>query len=183
MRTAGEQPLPCSRYSEDFLDNQKTIKGTFMASASEITVRPVAEPDEVRWRELFADYREFYKLPESREVVSRVWSWIHDPDRECFGLVAELDGKIVGIAHYRRFLRPSAGSVGIWLDDLFTSPEARGKGAGRALIARLQEIADTEGASVVRWITAEDNEQAQALYRTLAKRTNWVTYDAPPTSG
>ena len=151
-----------------------------MTSASTITVRQVARDDEARWRELFADYREFYRLPPSEDVLARVWDWIHDPDRECGGFVAELDGEIVGIAHYRRFLRPSAGAVGIWLDDLFTCPEARGKGVGRALIERLQAIAADEGASVVRWITAEDNSQAQALYDTLAKRTNWVTYDAAP---
>ena len=151
-----------------------------MTPAFKITVRQVASQDEARWRELFEDYRRFYKLPESGDVVARVWDWIHDPGLECSGLVAELDGRIVGIAHYRHFLRPSTGTVGIWLDDLFTSPEARGKGVGRALIERLQEMAANEGASVVRWITAEDNHQAQALYRTLAKRTNWVTYDAAP---
>jgi RimJ/RimL family protein N-acetyltransferase len=150
------------------------------SAPSQLSVRPTSPDDESRWKELFRAYREFYHLPESEETVSRVWSWIVDPDHEVQSLVAEVDGRIVAIADFRRFSRPSTGSVGIWLDDLFTDPEVRGSGAGRALIARLQEIAAEEGRSVVRWITASDNEQAQVLYDKVATKTNWVTYDAKP---
>lgn len=143
-------------------------------------VRPLEGSDEHRWRELFHGYREFYRLQESDDVVSRVWSWLRDPEHECQGLVAETEDGIVAVAHFRRFSRPSTGTVGIWLDDLFTVPEARGRGVARALIAHLQEIAGAEGRSVVRWITAEDNHQAQALYDQVARRTHWVTYDAAP---
>lgn len=151
-----------------------------MADTSALTVRSLDSSDEARWRELFRGYREFYHLEESEEIVSRVWGWLIDPDHECNGLVAEVDGRVIGLADYRRFSRPSTGSVGIWLDDLFTDPEVRGRGTGRALIARLQEIAAAEGRSVVRWITAADNAQAQVLYDGVATKTNWVTYDAKP---
>ena len=151
-----------------------------MTTSQSPTIRPTAPADEARWKELFRAYREFYRLEPSEEIVSRVWSWITDPDHEVQSLVAEADGTIVGIADYRRFSRPSTGSVGIWLDDLFTDPQARGRGPGRALISRLQEIAAVEGCSVVRWITADDNAQAQVLYDDVAKKTNWLTYDAPP---
>lgn len=143
-------------------------------------VRPLEPGDETRWRELFRAYRDFYRLPESEEVISRVWGWLTDPAHECEALVVESAGHVVTIGHYRRFSRPSAGTVGIWLDDLFTAPEARGKGSARALIARLTEIAGAEGRSVVRWITSDDNHQAQALYDQVAHRTRWVTYDAAP---
>ena len=151
-----------------------------MTTSQSPTIRPTAPADEARWKELFRAYREFYRLEPSEQIVSRVWSWITDPDHEVQSLVAEADGTIVGIADYRRFSRLSTGSVGIWLDDLFTDPQARGRGTGRALISRLQEIAAVEGCSVVRWITADDNAQAQVLYDDVAKKTNWLTYDAPP---
>lgn len=151
-----------------------------MPTPTEITVRELRVTDEERWRELFRAYREFYRLPESELVVSRVWGWLHDSSAACGGLVAEVDGRIVGIAHHRDFLRPSTGTVGIWLDDLFTDPEVRGRGVGRALIERLQAMAAAEGRSVVRWITAADNHQAQVLYDDVASRTQWVTYDAAP---
>lgn len=154
-----------------------------MTQSTTVAVRPLVAADQARWRELFRGYRDFYKLAEDERVVSTVWGWVSDPRHECEALVAEQAGRIVGIAHYRRFSRPSTGTVGIWLDDLFTEPEARGSGAGRALIQQLTSIAAAEGRSVVRWITAEDNQQAQALYDKIAARTAWVTYDAQPAQG
>lgn len=145
-----------------------------------VTVRPVQPTDGDRWRELFTAYREFYRLTHDDLVVRRVWDWVCDAQHETHALVAVMSGRVVGIANYRRFARPSTGSTGLWLDDLFTDPAVRGSGVGRALIARLQQIAAAEGLSVVRWITAEDNVTAQRLYDTLATRTSWVTYDASP---
>ena len=144
------------------------------------SVRALAATDEVAWRELYRGYRDFYELPASEEIISRVWGWLMDAQHECEALVVESDGGIIAIGHYRRFARPIAGSSGIWLDDLFTTPEVRGKGAARAVIGRLTEIAAAEGRSLVRWITAEDNAQAQVLYDQVATRTSWVTYDAAP---
>lgn len=148
--------------------------------ATTTTIRFLLPADEARWRVLFRAYREFYELPESEEVVSRAWGWFTDPRHECKALVAEVDGEILGFAHHRRFSSPYTGTTGLFLDDLFTDPAARGRGVGRALIGRLTEMAAAEGHALVQWVTAEDNHQAQALYDTLAKRTNWVTYEALP---
>lgn len=150
------------------------------ASAPAVTVRAVTAADEPRWRELFRGYREFYELEPSDAVVDRVWTWLLDPDHEVEGLVAENEEGVVAIGHYRRFARPSTGTIGIWLDDLFTDPAVRGSGAARAIIARLTALAAEEGCSVVRGITAADNHRAQALYDQVGTRTHWVTYDAAP---
>ena len=56
----------------------------------------------------------------------------------------------------------------------------RGQGVARALIGRVSELAAEEGCSVVRWITAESNTTARALYDKVAVQTNWVTYDCKP---
>ena len=98
-------------------------------------------------------------------------------------LVAVAGTDLVGLAHYRRFARPSSGTEGLFLDDLFTAPDARGLGAGRALLGHLSGLAEREGRSVVRWITAEDNSRARALYDSTAVATKWVTYDMVPGSG
>lgn len=145
-----------------------------------IVVRPVTAADRESWLPLFRGYRDFYRLAQDDAVVERVWSWLVDDAHEVSGLVAVDDGALLGIAHWRRFSRPSTGTVGIWLDDLYTTPDARGRGVGRALIAELQRIAGSEGRSVVRWITADDNAQAQVLYDDVATRTRWLTYDATP---
>ncbi|MCW2819223.1 MAG: family N-acetyltransferase [Marmoricola sp.] len=143
----------------------------------DVRVRPVEVGDRERWRELYAGYRGFYEQAPDDAVLDRVWGWLTDEDHEVDGLVAEVDGVVVGLAHHRFFSRPSQGARAVYLDDLFTSPDARGHGVGRALLARLGELAREHGCDRVRWITAEDNRTAQRLYDDVARRTTWVTYD------
>lgn len=152
-------------------------------STSSVIVRPTAANDETAWRELYRGYREFYRVEPSEQALDTVWGWIHDPQHETRGLVAELDGTLLGLAHYRTFARPLSASHGLFLDDLFTSADARGKGVGSTLLTRLAEIARDEHATVVRWITADDNTTARSLYDKVSKKTPWVTYDLAPASG
>ena len=103
---------------------------------------------------------------------------LHDPAQESEGLVAQgPGGKLVGLAHFRPYARPLAASTGLFLDDLFVSPDARGSGAADALIEGVRKIAEARGCSLVRWITAEDNYRGRGLYDRVASRTAWVTYD------
>ncbi|WGP07830.1 GNAT family N-acetyltransferase [Bacillus subtilis] len=145
-----------------------------------VRVRAIAPDDHPQWRRLFSAYRDFYRLTPDDEVVAQVWDWIIDPEHELHGIVAYYQADIVGIAHFRPFARPVSGTIGIWLDDLYTDPAARRQGVGEALIEHLRTEAKGAGASVVRWITASDNSTAQALYDRLGARTGWVTYDATP---
>ncbi|MCW2867746.1 MAG: family N-acetyltransferase [Marmoricola sp.] len=145
----------------------------------DVRVRPVEAGDHAVWRELFEGYRAFYAIAPDDAAVDRVWDWLQDPGHEVGGLVAEVDGRVVGFAHHRLFSRPSEGGRGLYLDDLFARPDVRGRGVGRALIERLAEMARAEGCAKVRWVTAEDNHVAQRLYDAVAQRTTWVTYDLP----
>lgn len=102
-------------------------------SQSAVAVRAPLDHEFDAWAVLFRAYRVFYQLTPDEAIVARVWSWIHDPGHETHALVAIGDDEqMVGLAHYRRFARPSTGSVGTWLDDLFTDPEHRGNGIGRS---------------------------------------------------
>lgn len=143
-------------------------------------VRALTAADEAAWRRLFRGYRDFYGMPHTDENIDTVWGWLQDERHETRGLVAEVDGAVVGIGNFRTFARPLSGSHGLWLDDLFTDPEVRGSGAGAAILQRLAEIARDEDATVVRWITAQDNEVARGLYDRDANQTAWVTYDKAP---
>ena len=147
-----------------------------------VLVRAVSPDDEAAWTILYEGYRRFYRLAPDPAVVARVWSWLLDPDHEVRGLVVVSDGGPVGLAHYRRFARPSSGTTGLYLDDLFVRPQDRAAGAGRLLLGTLSELAEREGRSVVRWITAEDNATARRLYDAVASATPWVTYDLVPGS-
>jgi len=151
--------------------------------SSEALVRPISEADHDAWRVLYRGYRDFYHVEHSDAAIDTVWSWLMDPRHETRGIVAVVDGAPAGLAHYRNFARPLAASTGIFLDDLFTSPDARGHGLGSALLTRLAEIARDEGATVVRWITADSNATARSLYDKVSTQTPWVTYDLAPAAG
>ena len=142
-------------------------------------IRAVESSDRQGWERLFRGYREFYALEHDDAVIDAVWQWLGDEGHELQGLIAVQDESPVGIAHWRRFPRPSRGGTAIFLDDLFTEPEARGRGIGSSLIARLQKIAADEGLLEVRWITSESNTEAQRMYDRVAQRSPFLTYIAP----
>ena len=150
-----------------------------MSEATGWAVGPAGEADRGRWQELYAAYAEFYAEPMTPERFDLVWSWIHDPAVGFGALLVRpaAGGDAVGLAHYRPYLRPLAGSVGGYLDDLFVHPAARGGGAVDALLASLREIGLARGWSKIRWITADDNYRARSKYDRVAERTTWVTYD------
>lgn len=130
------------------------------------------------WDRLYAAYAEFYDVHQSPTMRDRVWSWIHDPTHELQAFVA-LDGtgQVIGLAHFRAFARPLSATMAGFLDDLFVEPAARGSGAAPALITAVAEEGGRRGWSMIRWITAEDNYRARAVYDRLADRTAWVIYD------
>jgi GNAT superfamily N-acetyltransferase len=147
-----------------------------------ITVRSSEPADAEQWADLYRGYREFYRLEPDERVIDRVWHWVVDPSHEINSFVAVKGTDLVGLANYRRFARPSSGTVGLYLDDLFTAAASRGNGVGRALLRRLSELAETEGFSVVRWMTSTDNAPARRLYDGAASLTKWVTYELAPGS-
>lgn len=140
-------------------------------------IRPPMDADRPEWERLYAGYAAFYGVTQTPQMRAKVWGWINDPAHESLCLVAQDRGSLVGLAHFRPFARPLSATVGGFLDDLFVDPAARGSGAADALIAAIGEEGQKRGWSVIRWITAEDNARARALYDKLASKTRWVTYD------
>ncbi|UFN51271.1 GNAT family N-acetyltransferase [Roseomonas sp. OT10] len=151
---------------------------------SEIRIVPLEPRHRADWERLYAGYAEFYRVAQTPEMRARVWAWILDPAHETEALIAEdAAGRAVGLAHFRAFARPLSATTGGFLDDLFVDPQMRGKGVADALLAALAAEARTRGWSVVRWITAEDNSRARAVYDRTAKLTAWRMYDMPPAQG
>lgn len=146
--------------------------------------RPDDAADREAWRRLYRGYAEFYRVTMTDDHLDLVWRWIHDATHEVEALVARDEaGAIVGLAHYRPFARPLAGGSGLFLDDLYVDPAARGQAVGALLIEAVAGEAARRGCSLVRWITADDNYRARTLYDRLASRTFWVTYDLEPERG
>ncbi|BEV08313.1 GNAT family N-acetyltransferase [Methylophilus sp. DW102] len=67
--------------------------------------------------------------------------------------------------------------MGGYLDDLFVASAARGQGVGTALIKAVVQIGQLQGWSVIRWVTAEDNQLARVFDDKLARHTGWQTYE------
>lgn len=146
-----------------------------------VRVRPVEPRAEEAWKRLFSGYRSSYLLPEDLDAVATTWLWGRDRQHGLVGLVAVDDNDLpIALANLRWFARPSTATKGLYLDDLFTHPAARGRGAASAQLRDAAERAATKGASVVRWITAADDASARSVYDTHATATSWVTYDMKP---
>jgi GNAT superfamily N-acetyltransferase len=129
------------------------------------------------WRRLYDGYATFYKREMTDEIAETVWGWITDPTRELDGAIALVDGEPHGLAHYRPMPSPLRGAYVGFLDDLFVTPELRGMGIADALFDHLKAAARERGWPIVRWITADDNYRARALYDRLSKKTSWNLYE------
>ncbi|MDF2689924.1 MAG: family acetyltransferase [Microvirga sp.] len=141
-----------------------------------IEIRPFRPDDRQAWELLWQGYLTFYKSSLATEVTEEAWRRLNDPAEPMHGLAAFLDGRIVGIVHY--LYHRSTWTMGnyCYLQDLFTAEEARGQGAGRALIEAVYERAGADGASRVYWLTHETNTAAQALYDKVASRSGFIQY-------
>lgn len=74
-------------------------------------------------------------------------------------------------------MHPSTSALDVcYLQDLFTAPEARGKGVARALIAAVTEWARAENCSRVYWSTQETNATARRLYDRVALNRGFILY-------
>lgn len=136
-------------------------------------VRPLCAADEPAWRELWAGYLEFYDATLAPEVTDTAFARLTGPGDAMFGLVAEQDGRVVGIAHCIVHLSTWAVEPYVYLNDLFVAPAVRGSGAGRALIEAVYARA---GNSRVYWLTHESNMTARKLYDSLAVNDGFVEY-------
>jgi hypothetical protein len=64
-------------------------------------IRNLIQADFEVWRNLSIGYAKFYKVPMNKKILNELWSWIQDKGHVVSGICFELEGKIVGIAHFR----------------------------------------------------------------------------------
>jgi len=142
------------------------------------TVRPLAEGDRAQWDTLWEGYLRFYEASRPQEIFELTWQRILTEGEDPLGLCAVDDaGRLLGIAHV--MFHRSAWDVGdrCYLQDLFTVPEARGQGVGRALIEAVYAIADDRGCSQTYWLTQDFNATARLLYDRIGVLTPFIKYN------
>lgn len=147
---------------------------------SGITVRPVEPGDKPRWLPLWAGYNAFYKRvgPSaiSQDVTDMTWSRFFDAYEPMHALVAEVDGVLLGFTHYLYHRNTAMIAPVCYLQDLFTSDAARGRGVGRALIEAVYDAARAAGSPRVYWTTQEGNATARLLYDRIAEKSDFIQY-------
>ncbi|EXS70035.1 GNAT family N-acetyltransferase [Sphingobium sp. Ant17] len=82
-------------------------------------------------------------------------------------LIAERQGDAIGFALFFHNFSTFEGRPGLYLEDLFVRPEARGSGAGKALLVRLAELAIERDCARLEWSVLDWNEPAIAIYRAI----------------
>jgi len=140
-------------------------------------IRKLKPSDKKEWEKLFKGYADFYKTPINNKILITVWHWLFDKNHVVNGICYEIEGKIVGIAHYRTMPRPLKGEYIGFLDDLFVNPDFRGKKIGKKLIESLKNMAKSNNWEVIRWITSSDNKTAKKLYDKIANNKGFDLYE------
>ena len=140
-----------------------------------LTVGRLQQQDRAAWQELFAGYHAFYGRENwPQQSYDEAWQRFQQ-DEEIHARAARLDGRLVGIVHF--LVHPSTTSADLcYLQDLFTAPEARGRGVARALIAEVEQWAVAAGCSRVYWHTQAGNETARRLYDRVAENRGFIQY-------
>lgn len=142
-----------------------------------LNIRPLRPEDETEWRRLWNAYLAFYETGVSEAVYATTFARLLDPGRAFQNaLVAELDGRLVGLVHYIFHAHNWRIEDVCYLQDLYVDPATRGTGAGRALIEAVYAAADRNGTPAVYWLTQDFNETARRLYDRIAKVTPFIRY-------
>jgi GNAT superfamily N-acetyltransferase len=139
-----------------------------------VTIGKLDPDDRSQWQELFVGYNTFYERTLPERTYDRAWEEFRR-DATLHALGAKVDGRLVGIAHF--LVHPSTTAADVcYLQDLFTAPEARGKGVARALIAEVCTWARSQDCSRVYWSTHESNARARRLYDQVAVNRGFLLY-------
>jgi GNAT superfamily N-acetyltransferase len=143
-------------------------------------IRPVTAADLPAWRALWAGYNAFYGRKDETtladEITRTTWTRFFDPLEPVHALVAEQDGRLLGLTHYLFHRSTTQLGLNCYLQDLFTVEAVRGKGVGRALIEAVYGCAKEAGSPRVYWQTHETNVTAMRLYDQVAKRSGFLVY-------
>ena len=141
-----------------------------------MNIRMVQDSDFTQWLPLWKSYQVFYKVDIAEAVTEQTWARFLDASEPMHCAVAEIDSVLAGMVHY--IFHRSCWTQGdyVYLQDLFTLPDLRGTGVGRALIEHVYACASQEKAPRVWWLTHESNLQAMHLYDHIADKSGFIQY-------
>jgi GNAT superfamily N-acetyltransferase len=150
------------------------------AATHQIVIATLQREDFPVWKELWDGYNAFYGRsgPTALDpaITQMTWSRFFDEYEPLHAIVARVSGRICGLAHYLYHRSTIQIAPSCYLQDLFTSEEARGRGVGRELIHAVYARAKAAGSPRVYWQTHESNAAAMKLYDKLAEKSGFLVY-------
>ncbi len=142
-----------------------------------LIIRPPTAADKAQWRLLWRGYLDYYETSLGPEIYDAAFNrMLSDEYPDYNGLVAELDGKLVGLTHYIYHTHGWQLEDVCYLQDLYTNPDMRGKSIGRALIEAVYKAADAAGKPKVYWLTQDFNKAGRRLYDRIGTLTPFIKY-------
>jgi len=142
------------------------------------TIRPAAPADAPVIHGFIRDLADYEKLLHEMDASQAdIAAMLFGPSPRAFCDIAENDGRPIGFALWFYNLSTFTGRHGIYLEDLFVRPEARGLGAGKALLAGLARRCVDEGLTRLEWAVLDWNAPSIAFYDSIgaAAKTEWIT--------
>jgi len=135
------------------------------------SIRPASSADLPLIGALIRELAEYEKLLDKvRFDEAELGGHLFGDDPAAEVLIGELDGEPQGFALFFRNFSTFEGRPGIYLEDLFVRPEARGKGLGKALIAAVAAEAVKHGCARFEWAVLDWNEPSIEFYHSLGAR-------------
>ncbi|MCU1672234.1 MAG: family acetyltransferase [Frankiales bacterium] len=142
-------------------------------------IRPAVEGDVPVLLQLVRELAAYEKEPDAVETTEPMLAAaLFGPDAVASCAVAELAGQVVGFALWYVTFSTWKGLPGLWLEDLFVRPEARGSGLGKALLQDLARTCVARGWARFEWWVLDWNVDAQGFYRSLGARAEdeWTVW-------
>src|SRR5476649_1263851 len=143
-----------------------------------LSIRAALPTDVTAIRSLIRELAEYEREP--AQAIATEEDLLRDgfgpqPRYRC--LMAEWDGSPVGFALYFNNYSTWQGRWGLYLEDLFVRPTARGRGIGKALLVELARIAVREGCGRFQWQVLDWNAPAIGFYEKLGAKASkeWVS--------
>jgi GNAT superfamily N-acetyltransferase len=141
-----------------------------------LRVRPAAPADAGLLFALVTELAEYERLVDAvRTTEKDLARLLFDEPPRLHALVVESDGEAVGFALWYYNVSSFEGP-GLYLEDLFVRPQARGQGAGRALLEALARRCAEEGLTRMEWAVLDWNRPAIEFYESLGARPmkDWI---------
>ena len=136
-----------------------------------ISIRPATPADLPLIAQLIRDLAEYEKLAhEVRFDDAVLGEKLFGPRPYAEVVIGELDGEPQGFALFFHNFSTFEGRPGIYLEDLFVRPAARGSGLGKALLAHLAALALERDCARLEWSVLDWNEPAIGFYKALGAR-------------